>query len=338
MNKINLKRIFTVFFAFLLVLSLASCDVTDLFNDIGGGRSPVGDGSDFVPKEVTEVVKTEFENLYADQLSPNERAFYDAVMTANAGENHFSVTLPEIVEVCKSKQPTPTEQTDLKNKISYWITNALFAVWMDAPELFWLETGSFESKFNIELHKDDIYRVSSVELTVDLKEGYDNVLNDRTRLNAVLDGLSLKGANDAETLKNINDYLCDTILYELTADHRDTAFGALVEGECVCEGYAHAFQLLCHAYDLECVCIFGTGKTEDGEEGHMWNAVRLEGVWYAVDATWNDTTESDAYFLVGSTTVSHGTAFSYSHVAENKRGDSKPFALPVLSVTARADK
>ncbi len=334
-NKSMRKRILAALTALLLVFALVSCDVTEFFNEIGGNRRPVGDGSDFVPAEITEVIKTEFESSYADQLSPNERAMYDVFAAASPGEHEFTVNLPEVLEVCKSQAPTPTQQTEVQNRVAYWISNALFAVWLDVPSVFWLETGEFQSKFNIELHEDDVYRVKSISVTVALRNEYaDNTHYYDSRISSLCNSLSLAGATDYETLCNINDYLCQTIEYEMITDYRNTVYGALVDKKCVCEGYAHAFKLLCETYGIECVSIFGTGKTSDGEEGHMWNAVRLDEKWYAVDVTWNDTTESKTYFLVGSDTMGHESSFADSHLSENKRGDSKVFALPVLSSTS----
>ena len=62
----------------------------------------------------------------------------------------------------------------------------------------------------------------------------------------------------------------------------------------ICLGYANTFQLLMDLLDIECVTVIGAafGSTED----HAWNMVRLDGDWYCVDLTWDDTGSS----------VSHG--------------------------------
>ncbi len=55
----------------------------------------------------------------------------------------------------------------------------------------------------------------------------------------------------------------------------------------ICLGYANTFQLLMDLLDIECVTVIGAafGSTED----HAWNMVRLDGDWYCVDVTWDDT-------------------------------------------------
>ena len=63
-----------------------------------------------------------------------------------------------------------------------------------------------------------------------------------------------------------------------------TVEGALLKKECVCAGYAAAFQKLMTAYNIPCKVV--SGKAGGG--GHAWNMVRLDGKWYHVDVTWDD--------------------------------------------------
>ena len=63
-----------------------------------------------------------------------------------------------------------------------------------------------------------------------------------------------------------------------------TAYGALVKGSAVCNGYAEAMKLLCDLSGVECRMISGT---VDGEN-HAWNLLSIDGEWYHVDVTWDD--------------------------------------------------
>ncbi len=63
-----------------------------------------------------------------------------------------------------------------------------------------------------------------------------------------------------------------------------TAYGALVSGSAVCEGYSRAMQLLLSNLGMECRLICGVAQGSS----HMWNLVKLEEDWYHLDATWND--------------------------------------------------
>lgn len=80
-----------------------------------------------------------------------------------------------------------------------------------------------------------------------------------------------------------------------------SAYGALVEGEAVCEGYAKSMQILLSQLGIECYVIRGEGDNV----GHMWNVVRLGGEWYHLDPTWDDSEDviSYEYFNVNSENI-----------------------------------
>ena len=63
-----------------------------------------------------------------------------------------------------------------------------------------------------------------------------------------------------------------------------TCVGAILNGKANCQGYTDAFYLLGTLAGMEVHKVFGMT-----EEGHCWNAVRLDGWLYTVDVTFNDT-------------------------------------------------
>lgn len=71
-----------------------------------------------------------------------------------------------------------------------------------------------------------------------------------------------------------------------------TAYGALVEGKAVCEGYARAVQLLLSYAGMQSALVRGVSDNQR----HMWNLVQVEGDWYHLDATWNDSRDQGEYF------------------------------------------
>lgn len=69
--------------------------------------------------------------------------------------------------------------------------------------------------------------------------------------------------------------------------------GVLASGKSVCSGYAGLFTALADRMDLEAILISGWAKgygyrpgTTFNRTNHAWNAVRIEGAWYLMDATW----------------------------------------------------
>ncbi|MBQ7706391.1 MAG: hypothetical protein IJT72_01270 [Lachnospiraceae bacterium] len=81
-------------------------------------------------------------------------------------------------------------------------------------------------------------------------------------------------------------YLNDTNQpYEEFADegwkgYSQTAYSMIMLGKTVCAGYSKAFQMLMNSCG-----ILTVGVTS---ENHAWNKVRLAGIWYNVDVTWDD--------------------------------------------------
>lgn len=82
--------------------------------------------------------------------------------------------------------------------------------------------------------------------------------------------------------------LSEHITYDTQARNRYTAFGALVSGRAVCEGYSAAFLLLCKEADLWCAYRHGLPKGT----GHVWNMIKLDSGIYNVDVTWCDNAET----------------------------------------------
>ena len=69
-------------------------------------------------------------------------------------------------------------------------------------------------------------------------------------------------------------------------DHE--AYGALVYGSSVCEGYAQALTLLYRFAGIPCSMVVGTAYTDRGAGSHAWNVVQLGGELFLTDCTYND--------------------------------------------------
>lgn len=120
--------------------------------------------------------------------------------------------------------------------------------------------------------------------------------------------LQNKTGNTYEDIKMVHDYLVDNINYESSLSKQNiyNIYGALVNRECVCEGYARAFKYLLDELNIPCIMVIGTGTNSQGEtENHAWNYVQLDGNWYAVDTTWDDPV------VIGGGTASEESRYKY---------------------------
>ena len=110
----------------------------------------------------------------------------------------------------------------------------------------------------------------------------------------------------------VHDYLIENIQYDttITKDNIYNIYGAMVNHEAVCEGYARSFKYLMDCLGIPCSLVIGKGTNSEGKtENHAWNYVQIGDYWYAVDTTWDDPVSTTGwvseaakyrYFLKGS--------------------------------------
>lgn len=91
------------------------------------------------------------------------------------------------------------------------------------------------------------------------------------------------GMNEHEKIKAIHDWIVNHIEYDQSLS-RYTAYEAVTLGEAVCQGYALLGYKMLKEAGITALIAEGTVNT--GE--HAWNMVRLDGVWYHLDLTWDD--------------------------------------------------
>lgn len=76
-----------------------------------------------------------------------------------------------------------------------------------------------------------------------------------------------------------------------------TAEGVLIYHRAVCEGYAETFKLFMDLLNIPCEIVLG--NTSKGLHG--WNLVYLDGEWYHIDCTWDDSVPDQGPDYVGYT-------------------------------------
>ncbi|MCD8508883.1 MAG: DUF5050 domain-containing protein [Bacillus sp. (in: Bacteria)] len=155
-------------------------------------------------------------------------------------------------------------------------------VLQDFPEIFYFdhEGSYFWTDGKLEFQ----YKFSPKEIsqmTVKLEE----------KVEVALQTAILPGMSSLEKVMALHDYVVLTTAYDYdnfvnnTVPHLSyTAYGALVNGIAVCDGYTKAMNLLLRQVGIESKYVVG----EAGGNAHSWNLVKLDNEWYHMDATWND--------------------------------------------------
>lgn len=150
---------------------------------------------------------------------------------------------------------------------------------------------------------------------------------------------NIPNSSDYDKILTVHDTLVKSLEYDssLNKSNSHNIYGALIEKNVVCEGYAKAFKYILDSLNIENILISGTATNSSGEsESHMWNYIKIDNNWYGVDVTWDDPIIIGGfsknnlrydYFLKGSST------FNKSHIPSGKISDNGiTFTLPNLSI------
>ena len=107
-----------------------------------------------------------------------------------------------------------------------------------------------------------------------------------------------EGMSEYEISKILYEAVIEHIQYDLNAPNAHNAYGALIGGRAVCEGYAELYQYLLYLNGIQSHIVTGYA---DGD--HAWNLVRLAGKYYQTDPTWGDQTTYVSYRYLNTTTA-----------------------------------
>ncbi len=122
----------------------------------------------------------------------------------------------------------------------------------------------------------------------------------RNSLNGMVSQIKARGANTTWNAYNelvAHDYYCGDydLIYDDSCtseddyfDYSHTAYGAIVDGLAVCDGYSAGFSLIMERLGIPSMIVTGEAGEPWNTGGHAWNMVQLDGNWYEVDTTWDD--------------------------------------------------
>ena len=120
--------------------------------------------------------------------------------------------------------------------------------------------------------------------------------------------------SDVDKVMAVHDYLIDHIEYS-NPHIRSFAYGALIEGKAVCQGYAQSLAMILNNQNVECHTIVAMTKGSNPVL-HEWVRVKLDGKWYYIDLTWDDTPWAEdknyKYFLINTDMISRDHETGYS--------------------------
>ena len=280
--------------------------------------------------------------FYYDQLDSYAKLIYDKIYEnkENMKTGNYTIDYGKTFNTLLNSE-------DGKQQINTSYQAALDAYFLDNPDVFYIDV----TKLYLLMNARTIGRKTTYTVTIGgengasyfsegfySKEQIENCLNQIEYIsnNIIEDSL----ASDYVKIKEIHNWLVDNITYDQTISKNNirTIYGAIIEKEVVCEGYAKAFKYLLDKAGIESIIIIGYGTNSKGQtEEHAWNYIKLDGAWYAVDVTWDDPIIKDGgkltnknrynYFLRG-----HNN-FNDSHQPTGKTSEGGiVFTYPQLNI------
>lgn len=138
----------------------------------------------------------------------------------------------------------------------------------------------------------------------------------------ILDTCVLEGMSQYQMALALHDYLVLNSYYDETLT-KHSGYELLIDGSAVCAGYALAYQDLLSRVGIDSVYVISK------EMNHGWNLVNIDGQWYHVDVTWDDTKPdvygyvSHDYFLLTDEEISSGEEPHHSWTAEISCTDTR---------------
>lgn len=174
--------------------------------------------------------------------------------------------------------------SDLRISKYYDFDNIFYQIIEDNPRLFYLSSNYYAS------YKNNRFTYFGLNFTNEI----DEIEEMKIKFNLVTEEI-LSAVDDAwpDVMKALylHDYIVLNAEYDMEYDEWNTdyddmcytAYGILVEKCGVCQGYSYAYKYLLQLFGIESEIV------SSEEMMHVWNLVKIDGEYYHVDVTFDDT-------------------------------------------------
>ncbi|WP_455721870.1 transglutaminase domain-containing protein [Agathobacter sp.] len=167
------------------------------------------------------------------------------------------------------------------------LADIYFMVRMDCPEIF------YSVKFTYRYYPDS----TAVELVPEYLFTKDKIKEHRQAMQSRVKKLARQAEKLDEKGKEmfIHDFIVNNVKYDkLKKEYSHEIIGALGNGVAVCEGMAKAVKILCDELGIWCIIALSEANPDKGiKYRHAWNVVRIDGKYYHLDATFDNTLSRD---------------------------------------------
>lgn len=335
-----IKKIFNTIFNLLVIAGLIYIIHYFYLNNESNSLLENGKLPDYSTKTISLENNSNIPSFYYKQLDDNAKIIYSAL------ENNIDNLKQENFKIDFSKAfNNLLNEPNGKFKLDKAFQSSLDAFFYDHPELFYIDltkialltrstTFGAKTTYYVSLVPQDGKNYLSDNFNS--KSEVDNAISQVEDFkNRIISNVS--GSNYNKALI-VHDTLIDLLEYDKSTVRANTnnIYGALIERNVVCEGYAKSFKYIMDELGIPCILVSGNATNSSGKtEPHMWNYIQLDGHWYGVDVTWDDpiivggyvkNNLSRDYFCKGY------YSFEASHIPNGKLSNNgMTFVYPILS-------
>ena len=163
------------------------------------------------------------------------------------------------------------------------LTDVFLKLRLDCPEIF------FVSGFHFRYYPDS----ANVELSPEYLFDKNKIKDHQKAMKARVEKLVRPAATMAELEKEqyVHDFICQNVRYDkLKKSYSHEILGPLGQGVGVCEGIAKTVKILCDQLGIWCIVVISEANPEKNiKYRHAWNIVKIGGIYYHLDATFDNT-------------------------------------------------
>lgn len=163
------------------------------------------------------------------------------------------------------------------------LADVYFKVRLDHPQIFYtvnFKYRYYEDSENVEMIPEYIFPKAKI---MDHQKAMDARVKKLAR--------QAEKLNEKEKELFIHDFICQNVQYDkLKKPYSHEIIGPLGQGVGVCEGIAKSVKILCDALGIWCIIAVSDSNPEKKiKYRHAWNVIRIDGKYYHLDATFDNT-------------------------------------------------
>lgn len=197
--------------------------------------------------------------------------------------SHMNKQHQRIYQVMKSGLESLSQSFDVPRIAGGELSDIFNKYRLDCPEIFYAST------FRYSFYEDStLLKIKPVYL-FEKNKIKEHQLAMKTRVEKL--ARVVKDKSDWEKEQYIHDFICENVSYDkLKKQYSHEIIGPLGQGVGVCEGIAKSVKILCDQLSIPCIVVISENNPDKNiKYRHAWNVIQVSGVWYHLDATFDNT-------------------------------------------------